>query len=365
LQQFLLTGGWKKLRDESFPRLEGQNHLTGESNLLKKDGSTIPILQTLMVHRNRTGEIDSYSFVGCDISQRRAAEQAARDLALLEQRFSNRVINSLPGIFFLLDDHGCIVRWNQNLEEVLDKCHSGLMNTKLTQFTTMDQHQVINKHLKTGTGDFEIFLRLSDGTEAPFLFSFNPVPDFKEDYLSVIGIGVDISERKAMERELEKRATIDTLTGLYNRRRLEEIAAQFVREAIRYKTPLSVVMFDLDHFKLVNDRHGHDVGDQVLSSVSKRVLGVMRETDILGRWGGEEFVLLAPHSELDEVVLGVERIRLAISESAIGEAGIITASFGVTLLSPEDTDITSILKRADKALYQAKNNGRNQIVASE
>ncbi|MBF0381529.1 MAG: diguanylate cyclase [Magnetococcales bacterium] len=362
LQQCLTKDGWQKIQNEEIPILKKQSYISSESELLRSDGTLIPIMQTIMVHRDRTGHIDSYSLTARDIRQRRAAEQAARDLALLEQRFSNRVINSLPGVFFLLDDQCCIIRWNKNLERLIGSgCSTSLMNSRLTQFTAVDQHEKINKYLKSGGGEFEIYLRVNDGTEVPFLISFTPISEFSEDYISVIGIGMDISDRKAMERELEKRASIDKLTGLFNRSRIEEYAEQFMREGLRYKTLMCVVIFDIDHFKRINDKHGHDVGDQVLATISERILAVKRDTDILGRWGGEEFVLLVPHSNLNEVLKGVERIKGTISEKAIGIAGTITASFGVTLISAADDSFTTALKRADSALYKAKEGGRNRV----
>ena len=162
-------------------------------------------------------------------------------------------------------------------------------------------------------------------------------------------------------RELEVLSTTDQLTGIYNRRFLEQRAQNEIERTRRYTTPLSVILMDIDHFKSVNDTHGHDVGDAVLVSVARCLSRHTRTTDIVGRWGGEEFLILVPGSDDSGGADLAEKLRLAIEGEQHGPLNKITASFGVTGLMDGDT-FDTLVKRADKGLYQAKTDGRNQVV---
>lgn len=159
---------------------------------------------------------------------------------------------------------------------------------------------------------------------------------------------------------LERQATSDPLTGLANRRRLDDELARLLAQARRYEHDLSVVMLDLDYFKNVNDTYGHDTGDQVLVEVAERLKTVVRGADVLGRWGGEEFMLLTPHTDHAAAFALAERCRRAIAEAPMG-VGTVTASFGVATLQADD-DARSFRRRADYAMYTAKNEGRDRVV---
>ncbi|WP_020677878.1 GGDEF domain-containing response regulator [Geopsychrobacter electrodiphilus] len=170
----------------------------------------------------------------------------------------------------------------------------------------------------------------------------------------------EISQRKRDEREIHLYATTDALTGITNRREFNAILERKVAGVKRYGTPLALAMFDLDHFKLVNDNFGHDVGDDVLRTVSGLVQQNLRATDILARWGGEEFMVLMPHTAGPGAENTAEKLRLAIAEHHFDKVDRLTASFGVTNFEVSD-DLASLLKRVDDALYQAKKQGRNRV----
>jgi|GEM_PF-5086128 len=157
-----------------------------------------------------------------------------------------------------------------------------------------------------------------------------------------------------------KQAATDSLTGIDNRRAIMELLEGEIARARRYGAPLALVMYDIDHFKAVNDTYGHDVGDDVLKCVTELVRTNIRVTDVIARWGGDEFVVLAPQSEIDGVLAMAEKLRATIAGETFGKAGAVTASFGVTVLGSQD-DQASLLKKADDALYKAKQNGRNRI----
>lgn len=171
---------------------------------------------------------------------------------------------------------------------------------------------------------------------------------------------LDISQRKRDEEAIHILATTDSLTGIANRREFSAILAKEVERAKRYRIPLSLAMYDLDFFKRVNDSFGHDVGDYVLRAVTALVKEHIRVTDTAARWGGEEFMVLMPHSDMQAAMTAAEKLRLAIASHRFDKAGEVTASFGVAAFEPQD-DLHSLLKRVDDALYLAKQRGRNRV----
>ena len=165
---------------------------------------------------------------------------------------------------------------------------------------------------------------------------------------------------------VEHDATFDALTGAHNRRSLIKLGAAEIHRARRHRHPLSLMMMDLDHFKHVNDAHGHDAGDSVLCQFAAICSKHLREEDLLGRIGGEEFVILLPDTGLEGAMEAAERIRAEVAASrfkvAVGEYLSVTVSIGVTALSGEAT-IDTLLKVADDFLYQSKDAGRNRVSA--
>ncbi|MDP1681934.1 MAG: diguanylate cyclase [Burkholderiales bacterium] len=166
------------------------------------------------------------------------------------------------------------------------------------------------------------------------------------------------------EQALEDIATHDRLTGAWNRRQFDELLAREMNRARRYKSPLSLIMFDIDHFKKVNDTWGHQAGDDLLAVLSVYVSANIRDIDMLARWGGEEFMVIAPDTGSEAARLLAEKLRALIENGNFGEAGRITCSFGVTQFQPDDT-AESFTSRADAAMYAAKESGRNRVCGSE
>lgn len=159
---------------------------------------------------------------------------------------------------------------------------------------------------------------------------------------------------------LEHRASRDALTGLVARGQAESNAQQIIDAAITEGFPVSVIAIDIDHFKKINDTHGHDAGDLALREVSAIIRSCVRDTDIAARWGGEEFIAILPDTTISTATVVAERIREAV-ENGMKETG-ITVSCGVSALSDVAHNINSILKRADEMLYEAKHSGRNRVV---
>ena len=170
-------------------------------------------------------------------------------------------------------------------------------------------------------------------------------------------------ELRNANAELHRLATTDSLTGVWNRRYLEQAVAGEMARAQRYGEPLALVMFDIDHFKAINDRHGHLVGDQVLIELALRLRGHLRAIDVLARWGGEEFVVLLPHNNVEAAARLAEKLRLATMTQPFPVAGTITTSFGVAAYQPHET-LDDWFTRVDNALYAAKEAGRNRVVTA-
>jgi len=194
-------------------------------------------------------------------------------------------------------------------------------------------------------------------------------PFQSEELLARIGVGrriVDLHEQiEAKNRLLEELALTDSLTGLPNRRAIEDWAARQLQGAARHGFPLWVVIADLDHFKVVNDTFGHAVGDIVLKGFASILKAATRQSDMCARIGGEEFVLVMSHGERDGVMAAVDRIRKQIEAHKFtfgNRNAIVTASFGMAgFRGAMLPDFHQVLARADDALYLAKNNGRNRI----
>lgn len=164
-----------------------------------------------------------------------------------------------------------------------------------------------------------------------------------------------------LTRDLDARATTDTLTGLHNRLYFDQTLASEMVRFERYGTPLSLILYDIDHFKRVNDTYGHLAGDKVLVQLARFVPNLMRKTDVLARWGGEEFIVLAPGSGGPMAFRAAEKLRDAVGQVTFEDVGTVTCSFGVAQWAPGES-ATEFIARADQALYQAKASGRNQVV---
>lgn len=176
------------------------------------------------------------------------------------------------------------------------------------------------------------------------------------------GILLDITQRKQAEERVKTMAITDGLTSITNRQEFSRLLDKEMERATRYATPLTMIMYDLDHFKRINDRFGHNAGDDVLKTVASLVNDNLRGTDIHGRWGGEEFMVLLPQTRLDAASKVAEKLRHAIASLRFERLDTITASFGVVELAPGENS-RSLAQRVDDALYRAKALGRNRVEA--
>ena len=182
---------------------------------------------------------------------------------------------------------------------------------------------------------------------------------------SALGIHWGMRQRKRYETTLVTLATKDSLTGVYNRRRFLELLSWEVEKHNRYRHEASLLLFDLDHFKVVNDTHGHQVGDEVLISIVDKCQTVIRKSDLMARYGGEEFIVLLPEADKATAVTLAERIRSTVEETSIPYYGgdiNVTVSVGVASFKQVDPlTVDNVIKLADDCLFQSKESGRNTV----
>ena len=224
----------------------------------------------------------------------------------------------------------------------------------------------------------QVFAAIEAGTEPPMFRGENeyyrkdgsimtgelqviPHVDTDGHVIELIGVTRDITERKTFEAELRNLAVTDTLTGVWNRRHGTELLTADL-SARRPGQALSLLMLDIDHFKTINDTFGHQAGDHVLIEIASRLRRSLRGSDMVARWGGEEFVVLLRDCALPDALRLAEDIRAAIAELPFGAMGSLTVSVGVAEARASE-DLTTWLERADQALYRAKRSGRNEVAA--
>ncbi|WP_163920661.1 GGDEF domain-containing protein [Photobacterium sp. Alg240-V54] len=182
------------------------------------------------------------------------------------------------------------------------------------------------------------------------------------EIIGILGISTDITNQKSLEEKALRLAKTDVLTGLANRLELDARLNHEIERYKRFKYPLSVILADLDHFKNVNDNYGHLLGDKCLVQVSDILNDCSRVVDTVGRWGGEEFLILCPETDLDGAITLAEACRTTIAQHYFPEVQHVTISLGVTTFIAGDT-LDMLINRADQALYHAKTNGRNRVEA--
>lgn len=171
----------------------------------------------------------------------------------------------------------------------------------------------------------------------------------------------DVTDRITLEAKLRQLSVTDPLTDVYNRRELDRVLDQEFQRGQRYSHPFAVILIDIDHFKVINDTYGHDAGDNTLRAIANTLRDTLRQTDVLGRWGGEEFLIVCPSTDLTGASHLANTLRSRIANLALDDSKPVTISIGVASLDTDDTQVSDVLKRADLALYDAKRNGRNQV----
>ncbi len=309
-----------------------------------------------------------------DITDRKKSEQELRESEELLSSVSNSVQDGLV----LMDEDGVVQHYNPAALRLFKFSSDIFEGMNLRDYVRLDdggggQGELFSGRCIEGsgagscpTGKLEVICTRSDGSEFPAEVAVSPLR--RSGSWWVVWSIRDITERKESEEKLLTLATTDSLTGLINRRRFMEKAEAELDRARRYGRPLSMMMLDIDHFKRVNDTYGHDAGDDVLKTLSRLGLEVLRKVDFFGRIGGEEFSVLLPDTSLEGAVQVAERLREevenAVMETRSGDLS-ITISIGVSTLNEEINNLETMLKAADVALYAAKRGGRNRVSVQE
>lgn len=311
----------------------------------------------------------SWTLAVVTLRRKRAEEALSKTYEEIEDLYDHA-----PCGYHSLDGDGLIVRINQTelewlgyrREEVMGKMHFIALLTLQAQEAF---HESFLRFKEQGeVRDLEVELVRKDGSIFPVLLSATAARDARGRFVMSRSTLFDLTERKRLELALARQARTDVLTGLNNRRYFFELAERELARSKRHVQDFALLMLDVDHFKFINDNYGHDAGDEVLRKLSKVCDETLREVDIVGRIGGEEFAALLSGATCVQALAAAERLRLAIESTVVSlqeRAVCFTVSIGVTSLMPNDEGVDELLKRADQALYRAKRGGRNRVCSDE
>jgi len=292
-----------------------------------------------------------------DITLLKAYERSIKDREMqLELIFENSPIGIIQ-----YNPEGMILNINQYFCNLIGATREQLLNLNMLLLPNENLAQVIEKSLTGDTVFYEdLYKSTITGKEVYVRATFAPVFDDSRLMTGGIGIVEDYTEKKEMEEEIRKLSVTDKLTQLYNRLKIDEVLEMELERARRTQWPFGVILLDIDHFKHVNDNFGHQIGDKTLYDLSRLMEKNVREIDILGRWGGEEFIIIAPKTDVEGTMILAEKLRKKIEAHDFEKIDVLTCSFGVAIWE-EDEDPATVISRVDKALYKAKSEGRNRV----
>lgn len=334
---------------------------------IRRDGTRRQVRLMVSPIRLREDEVDGWLGVAVDVTEQIAAEQDLRRADAMLKALTRNV----PGVVyqFRVDADGRMTfpyasdgiyqiyeisaeEGRESADRAIERIHPDDAKH------VMETIEASARSLKRWQADYRVVLP-SRGVR---WLRGESTPQRAEDGGTIWhGYLADITELKELEQKLRDEATIDPLTGLHNRRQLEALAQAELVHFESYGEPFSLIMIDLDHFKSLNDRYGHDIGDEVLRRVGTLLKESVRTSDVVFRLGGEEMLVLCPGTALNDALGLAEKLRRLMRDADMPFDDHVTASFGVATVMP-DNRLSDILKRADDMLYRAKREGRNKVV---
>lgn len=314
-------------------------------------------------------DVEVFSIIAAQVSMAIERKRVQEEIRDAKEQFELIFNTSPDGALILRMRDGVIADINMGYTMLSGWSREESIGRRTTDFnlwTNLDERETFWRLLKEkgSVSNFETTLRKKDGTVISGLLSAN-VTTIKE-VPHMICVYRDISERKRMEKELHLHATIDGLSGIFNRRYFLSRANEELERMKRYNGKCSLLMLDIDHFKEVNDHFGHAVGDAAIQRIARICAESLRGSDILGRIGGEEFALLLLETKCVEAGQVAERLRRRIQDDTFGADQqvdcVLRVSIGVAELKTDDESVADLMSRADGALYRAKHEGRNKVV---
>ena len=298
-----------------------------------------------------------------------------------EDQFHKALIDNLYDGVYFVDPERMISYWNNGAEritgysarDIVGKfCYNNILDhvTESGQHLCMEGCPLLATIQDGKPREAEVYLRHAEGHRVPVEVRTSPIYDKQNKIIGAVEIFSNINSLVKMKRrvgELEQNVFQDTLTGISSRKLLEIKIQSALQEYHQHQIPFGLLFLDIDHFKTINDTYGHQEGDHVLQNTARNMVTHLRSSDLCGRWGGEEFIALVYNVDLETLSKVTEKLRVMIAASMItvhDENISVTASIGATLANANDS-LESIIERADRFMYQSKQNGRNRVTLDD
>ena len=360
-----------RIRERANEILRDEGEVVGyETWITTRDGHGRQLSWNSRSLRNNAGEITGSIAIGQDITDIRKAENTLR----WRERQLSTIMDNLPGMAYRCryDEFWTMLSVSNGCRDLTGYEPDELVNNSLVSYAELiDEagNETILRTVETAIGNAEPFsieypITRKDGRKIWVWERGRGVEG--EGGLVLEGIILDISDRKELEDELSELATRDPLTGVLNRREVTRLLEEEIARAKRYDRGLALLWIDFDHFKTINDDYGHAAGDSVLKAASALLTGNVRSVDSVGRFGGEEFIVLLPEMDRREALETAERLRRLVSDApqplGNGNSVALTISIGVSVFPEHGDGADALCAVADRAMYQAKTDGRNQVV---